>query len=165
VETITLKLCRPYDRDPSNHHYAEPFDSTVDAFVGGASAWSIPRNTPSGNPEAVPPGKAVKVVLHEDGPILQFFLENWQQIPNALSAVGTLISAWYAARAFRQKQLPPQDFRGKGGTRITIGDVEVSVDSDLSAEQLAELAGAVAQAKSKWSERKGGGSSTRRRRR
>jgi hypothetical protein len=158
---MTLKLCRPYDREPDDHSYGEPFDTEVDAFVGGASAWSLPRNNPEDNPRAAPAGKAVNVELHEDGPLLEFLLNNWQEIPNALGAVAGLISAWYAARTFRTSQLPPQDSNAAGGVRIKIGDVEISSDLNLSAEQLGALATAVARAQFSPPKGKTRGSATR----
>ena len=144
---VQLKLCRPYDREPGDHLYAEPFDSAIDKFVGGAASWSSPRASQPGNPAATLPDQSLTVTLHEDGPVFEWIVQNWDQIPNIFNSLAAVVSAWYAARTYRKSQLPKDDFRGNGETRIKLGDVELIVTKDLPAEELAKLAKAVAKAR------------------
>jgi hypothetical protein len=127
--------------------YAEPFDSAIDAFVGGASSWSSSRAAHPGNPSAKLAGEQLTITLHEDGPVFDWLLQNWDQIPNIFNSIAAIVSAWYAARTYRKSQLPKGDVREKREARIKVGDVELIVEKDLPAEQLAKLAKAVAEAR------------------
>ena len=134
--SIQVQLRRPFDREPSDHLYGEPFDSAADAIVGGAARWSSPRTVQPGNPRAVIPGTSLSLELHEDGPLIDFILQNLDQIPNYISAITSIVFAWIAARALRKQELPPNDYRGKGGTLIKVGDLRVESSRNLEPEEL-----------------------------
>jgi hypothetical protein len=142
--SIQIQLHRPFDREPGHHLYGEPFDSAVDTLVGGKKKWSSPRHIQPGIPRAAIPGTDMSIELHEDGPLLEFLLQNIDQIPNYISAVASIVSAWAAARALRRNELPPGDFRNKGGTVIRVGDLRIESERNLAPDQLARLLSAIA---------------------
>jgi hypothetical protein len=142
--SVRIQLHRPYDREPGDHLYGEPFDSAVDLLVGGVDRWSSPRRMQQGNPLAVIPGAEISIELHEDGPVFEFFLKNIEHIPNYINALAAVVSAWIAARALRVQQLPKDDFSTKEGTLIRIGDLRIESARRLSAAELQRLVSAIA---------------------
>jgi hypothetical protein len=142
--SVQIQLHRPFDREPSDHLYGEPFDSAADRLVGGAEKWSSPRQLQPGNPRAVVPGTAIVIELHENGPLLDFSIQNIDQVPNYLNAVASIVSAWIAARARRKQELPKDDFRNKGGTVIRVGDLRIESERNLETKELQRLVSAVA---------------------
>src|SRR5262245_6893658 len=141
---IQVQLYRPFDREPSDHEYGEPFDSLADNQVGGADKWSSPRNERPRNPRAVIPGTGVSIELHEDGPLFDFVVQHLDQIPDYLSAIASLVSAWIAVRAQRKKERAKDDYRSKSGTKLRVGDLRIESDRDLTPEELKRFAEAAA---------------------
>ena len=139
MEQIQLKLCRPYDREPGDHLYAEPFDSELDKFVGGVASWSSPRVSRQEKPSAKLSDQSLTVTLHEDGPVFEWLLQNWDQIPNLVNSLSAIVSAWYAARTFRRSQLPKDDIQGKRQIKINVSGVELNIEEDLTTDELAKL--------------------------
>jgi hypothetical protein len=142
--SIQIQLHRPFDREPSNHIYGEPFDMAADRLVGGGEKWSSPRQLGIGNPRAVIPGTEMSIELHEDGPVFDFILQNLDQIPNYVSAIAAVVSAWIAARALRAEALPKDDHRNKGGTVVRVGDLRIESERNLEPEEIQRLLSAIA---------------------
>jgi hypothetical protein len=142
--SIQVQLHRPFDREPNDHVYGEPFDSAADRVIGGKEKWSSPRAQRHETPRAVIPGTEMSIELHEDGPLLEFVLQNVAQIPNYVSAIAAVVSAWAATRALRKQQLPKDDFMGQGGTVVRMGDLRIESERNLEPDELARLLSAVA---------------------
>ena len=141
--SIQIQLYRPFDRDPSDHIYGEPFDSAADSLVGGAEKWSSPRDQQAANPRAIIPGTEMSIELHEDGPIIEFIVQQVNQIPNYVGAIAGVVSAWAAVRALRQQALPKDDYHGKSGTVITVGDLRIESQRNLDPGEVERLLSAI----------------------
>jgi hypothetical protein len=141
---ILITLSRPFDRHPSDHFYGEPFDAELDKFVGGKSAWSFPREDRSQRPQAKLKDRNISIELHEDGPVIDFIAQNLAQLPDYVSAISAIVSAWAATRALRKRDLPPDDFRRKGGTVVETGDLRFESKRNLEPEELIEITEAMA---------------------
>src|SRR5262245_27805711 len=140
---IKVKLNRPFDRVPSDHFYGEPFDTAVDEAIGGRKNWSALRESHD-QPKASISGQDITIELHEDGPDLHFVLQFLDQIPDYLSAIASVVSAWAATRELRKKALPANDFQSRGGTVIQMGDLRIESERNLSPEELEKLLFAIA---------------------
>jgi hypothetical protein len=140
---IQIQLHRPFDRKPDDHVYGEPFDGAADRLVGGKDKWSAPREQRRETPRAQIPGTTMSIELHEDGPLLEFVLQNLNQIPNYVSAIAAVVSAWAATRALRKQALPKDDFMGKGGTVVRIGDLRIESERNLEPDELHRLLSAI----------------------
>jgi hypothetical protein len=141
---IRLRLHRPFDRNPDDHLYGEPFDTEVNKLVGGESNWSSPRKDRSQQPRATVQGQGISIELHEDGPLIEFLLQNIDQIPNYISAISGAISAWAATRALRRRDLAKDDFHTESGTIVEIGDLRFQSKRDLKPEEVIEVTNSLA---------------------
>lgn len=141
---VKIQLFRPYDREPSDHIYGEPFDSVVDQVIGGGENWSSPKTLQSEQPNAVIPGTKICIELHEDGPTIDFVFQLIEEIPNYINAISGIVSAWILVREHRKKALPKDDYHAKGGTVIQIGDLRIESQRNLDPDELQRLLSAVA---------------------
>jgi hypothetical protein len=80
------------------------------------------------------------VELHEDGPLIEFLINQVDKIPGYIAAIAAVVSAWAATRQQREATLEKDDLKSKSGTEIVIGDIKVQSDTNLSPDELTELA-------------------------
>jgi hypothetical protein len=139
MDPILIELSRKWDREPGDHFYGEPFDSAVDAAVGGRSRWSSPREAGVANPRAVIVGSKLAIELHETGPVLQFVAQHFDQIIASMSMVAGVVAAWAATRAARVSKLPADDHRVQGGTIVRIGDLRLETERTLTVDEISVL--------------------------
>ena len=83
------------------------------------------RDTLILSPRAILEDSGIAIELHEYGPMLDFVVQHVDQIPNYVSALAAVVSAWAAVRTLRRQQLPKDDNRREGGTVMTIGGLRV----------------------------------------
>src|SRR5262245_30767963 len=93
---VQIQLHRPFDRHPGHHLYGEPFDDVVNRCVGGEDRWSSPRNVQSEIPRASVLGHEISIELHEDGALIHFIVQHADKIPEYISAIAAVVSAWAA---------------------------------------------------------------------
>src|SRR5262245_18894459 len=75
--------------------YGRAVNGRLDRLVGGADKWNMSQFHGS----ASVPGTGIKIERHEDGPeFLSFVLT---QLPNYVSAIAAVASAWLAHKALK----------------------------------------------------------------
>ena len=132
-----MKLRRPYDRNPGDHKYGQPFDEQLDLFIGGSANWEKLADAPDG-PVAEVSNPKVRVELHETGPEFTFFIVHASEIATYLGALATLISTWVSVRrAYRKPRDPVWE---PDGTIIEFGDLKITAGRDLTPEEIQSLA-------------------------
>lgn len=141
---ISVQLHRPYDRDPDDHFYGEPFDSKLDILIGGSANWSSPRQDRTQLPAAVIPGQRISVYLHEDGPVFDFVMQNIDKIPDYINAVAALLTAWTAARVARRRSLPKNDSQAESGTVIEMEEFRIISKRNLKPKEVIEIMSSLA---------------------
>ena len=137
---IEIKLHRPYDRDPGDHHYGDLFDKAINELIGGFGNWSEPPDDIKvQNPKAKVRDKEIFLELHEDGPLIHFIADNIDQIPNYISAIASIISAWAAVRAIKKKDPGKEDYLKESGTIIKVGKNKFESREDLDPNRVKEV--------------------------
>lgn len=138
---VAIQLHRPYDREPHDHSYGDPFDSELDKAVGG-SDWRSRSTEPDGvdHPTARLADRAIKVELHEDGPVFEFFARALHELPDYIAALASLVSAWITVRARRARELPEDDIFARSGYVIRIDGTEARTTTTLTTRELSEFA-------------------------
>jgi hypothetical protein len=109
----------------------------------GRERWSQPREQIDGSPRAILED-SIAIELHEYGPMLDFVVQHVDQIPNYVSALAAVVSAWAAVRTLRRQQLPKDDNRREDGTVMTIGGLRVESNTNLAPAEVTQLVTTVA---------------------
>ena len=142
---IQITLNRPYDREPGDHLYGEPFDTEINNLIGGKSNWSSLPEDRSLQPSAKVYDDQISIVLHEDGPLIEFIIKSIDQIPAFISAISAVISAWAATRALRSKKIPDDaEFKRTSGTIVQIGEHRFESKNNLNPEKLKDITDSIA---------------------
>jgi hypothetical protein len=123
MSLVVVKFKR-YDQDPPGHFYGDAIDKMIEDVVSGTGILGPDRSGPGYRYYyqpimAVVRGTEIAHSLQEDGPVLQFVIE---QIPAFISAFAGIVSAWCA---WRPRATNDQTVPGPALTRevtITIGD-------------------------------------------
>lgn len=94
MKDVAIKLYRP---TPDNlESYGPLVIKRLDQMVGGADKWSMSQYHGVANV----PGTKIRIERHEDGP--EFWNLIVTQLPNYVSALASVASAWLAYRALRR---------------------------------------------------------------
>ena len=130
-----IKFYRPYDRTPSDHQYGEPFDESLNKFVGGKESWDA---TDPFHPIANIDNPKIEISLHEDGPEFMFFIEHSSEISAYVSALASLIASWVTVRSIMSKPKNKFEYE-KDGTILKIGDIELKSKRDLDQDEILDV--------------------------
>ena len=93
MKTVYIKFHRTFPGDLKS--YGPSVIKQLDQLAGGAGKWDMSQF----HGIAKIPGTKIRIERHEDGPELVNFVVT--QLPNYLSALGSLASAWIAYKALK----------------------------------------------------------------
>lgn len=119
MKNVTIKFYRDTPDDIKS--YGPLVSKRLDALVGGPDRWDMSRH----HGVAKVPGTTMRVERHEDGPELLNLVVT--QLPNYVSALAAVASAWLAYRA-QKKTKEQRTVKVRIGTHSYEGPVKNAGD-------------------------------------